>query len=926
MAEFNGMKMTHAGITLQAKALAGVPLTFTRVGIGDGYVPEGTDLQDLTELVHETEALNIVELVNIEDGKVRLQARVTNEGVTEGFYIREIGIFANDPDAGEILYAVTNAGERADYIPEEGGGIIEEILNLITIVGNAANVTATIDSASAATVQQVQELDARVSQVEADLTNDAAPIPYNLQRGQKIVDAVQESGLRLISMKGRTDINHVPLFDSGLWLTSTGTFNDVSPVRTEVEVQDGSPNVRNIVVAVKENESYTLSLNHNGYVAIYTNDASPTVIVSYRTDQVLTFNTGSNSNIRVFISSQGNNGSFYWETIMLTEGSKARPFVANMKPLGTVMIENKGKNLLKPHPDNIELSGSVTQNGNYDITLTATALGQGMSFLVPAIPDQQYYFRIAEHGARTYIVSIDSDGTETFLQTTTATTQYSVVTPSNSVTLKVGLTSGTVGAGTYNFKHYILSLEDIPFEPQDQSGLVILEVGRSNVDGTICDEVYERDGKLFRLQKFGYRVLDGSLDLNFFDDFDPSFKTITISNINGIVTSSGKLVVSKYNGLIIRSVISTSSVQEADMVSIGVANILISIANTDSGWGESYTPTADEVKAYFNGWYMWEYGTSYESYNGTGDKRWIKKKVGGGYVDGSSVPTVPTEMNDQGYIPYQLQYQLAQPVEVEISDVGGLELYAGLNQVELSEGVILGEPVTPQSSGDGTTYHINSGISGYETTHLAYRADKILVVYRNGEADGKWIITSAGTSYGNQRAYISASDYDPTATYSVDYIILDKYLLTTNAAEADLEGQANLATAVGKNVRDIADIKRDVTVIERDYARKQQPDWIKATLLNGWTGSVKYYKDELGNVMIVGDTVSGVGATNATIFRLPRGYRPLLYTPCVGADASEVAEKVFQIRDNGAYVDFAVLSPITAGHVVRFFAMFRAER
>src|SRR5690606_32996168 len=60
----------------------------------------------------------------------------------------------------------------------------------------------------------------------------------------------------------------------------------------------------------------------------------------------------------------------------------------------------------------------------------------------------------------------------------------------------------------------------------------------------------------------------------------------------------------------------------------------------------------------------------------------------------------------------------------------------------------------------------------------------------------------------------------------------------------------------------------------RDYARKQQPGWIRPTLLSGWTasGQCGYYKDEFGIVHFSGLLSAGnVGAA----FILPIGYRPI---------------------------------------------------
>ncbi len=144
MSQF-GMVQTKQGIALQTKAQAeNVELNFTRVAIGDGPLPEGATLENLTALVNEKQSLKI-NLISVNNGRATLRVTFTNSGLTAGFYVREFGVFATDPGEGEILYAVANAGSMADYLPPEGSNVVEQIFDIVTVVGNAANVSATID-------------------------------------------------------------------------------------------------------------------------------------------------------------------------------------------------------------------------------------------------------------------------------------------------------------------------------------------------------------------------------------------------------------------------------------------------------------------------------------------------------------------------------------------------------------------------------------------------------------------------------------------------------------------------------------------------------------------------------------------------------------------------------------------------------------
>lgn len=145
MADFPGLKLTNAGRELQAKAQTGQVLQFTRVGLGDGAAP--ADLTTLTSLVNQRQPLSIQRQDVPGDGTAVLRVILTNQGLGAGFFMRELGVFAQDPDTGEeLLYSYSNCGEFADFLPAAGGAtLVEQIFDLITIIGDAENVTAVID-------------------------------------------------------------------------------------------------------------------------------------------------------------------------------------------------------------------------------------------------------------------------------------------------------------------------------------------------------------------------------------------------------------------------------------------------------------------------------------------------------------------------------------------------------------------------------------------------------------------------------------------------------------------------------------------------------------------------------------------------------------------------------------------------------------
>lgn len=94
-------------------------------------------------------------------------ATLTNADVQTGFYFREIGIYATDPDDGEILYMYANAGSTADYIAPIGDGVIEKDVNMNVIVGSASNVTAVINESLVYVTHD--ELEEALENIEVDV-------------------------------------------------------------------------------------------------------------------------------------------------------------------------------------------------------------------------------------------------------------------------------------------------------------------------------------------------------------------------------------------------------------------------------------------------------------------------------------------------------------------------------------------------------------------------------------------------------------------------------------------------------------------------------------------------------------------------------------------------------------------------------------
>nr|DAK31940.1 MAG TPA: LONG TAIL FIBER PROTEIN [Caudoviricetes sp.] len=157
MAQFPILRLTRAGHELSGMSQGGGKLIFVRAELGDGQIGEGESVENLTALKHRVMQLPLQGYLNEGNGKARLRFVVENSSLTAGFFNREIGIFAKMEGGEEQLYAYTNAGNYADYIPSKDTPIDGEIIDLHIIIGNASNVTIVTENSAYATQADLKE-------------------------------------------------------------------------------------------------------------------------------------------------------------------------------------------------------------------------------------------------------------------------------------------------------------------------------------------------------------------------------------------------------------------------------------------------------------------------------------------------------------------------------------------------------------------------------------------------------------------------------------------------------------------------------------------------------------------------------------------------------------------------------------------------
>ena len=155
MAEWSNATMTDVGADLQAKVNAGkTKLTFTKIKVGSGV--NATNPLALTDVISSKwETTNFV--VKQEGKIVSVDTFITNTGIHEAFRMSEIGLFAQDPDKGEILYAYLTDPEP-DRMPAEGGSVVvSQELTIGMVFSNTGNVSLTVNMGALVTHEQLEQ-------------------------------------------------------------------------------------------------------------------------------------------------------------------------------------------------------------------------------------------------------------------------------------------------------------------------------------------------------------------------------------------------------------------------------------------------------------------------------------------------------------------------------------------------------------------------------------------------------------------------------------------------------------------------------------------------------------------------------------------------------------------------------------------------
>jgi hypothetical protein len=501
----------------------------------------------------------------------------------------------------------------------------------------------------------------------------------------------------------------------------------------------------------------------------------------------------------------------------------------------------------------------------------------------PFLPNTQYSIRakIKHNGNNGRLRVAYTDGTfETSASNALATDYFetTLITAAGKTISTLGIHYTTSGGTLYiDIDSFVVSIGATlkPYVPYNPSYL-FFETKLAEIRGVTADRVFEQDGKYFKRKNIETVELDGSLAWSFYSD-GAAFKTVKTSY--GLLGVEGSEKITKYNGLSLKSkVLSFDNKDQSYLFSshtnTGLDKFLfISISDTDTGFGETHTPTTNELKGYFNGWKA-------KTVDANGKPTaWMS------LGDGTDAPT-QTEVyvkdnKAPNYTPGKLMYQLTTPITEEIKHEGSI-FANSLTMVEVSSGAIIREKVVFQK---GTTYaSLARSEASWENSLIKYRNLKIIALYEGDKkvsfvtnSDAGFVLAEDNRAQGKQRI-TARNEYIKDFEYTLTYIVWDKQTFTSNPVNVTAQYANNIRTALEDTAKKVEDVATETTVIKNTYAKKSKYPWIAPTLLNSWVNfggvyaAVGYTKDDFGFVHLRGLIKSGVTAQAA--FILPVGFRP----------------------------------------------------
>ncbi|MCI8337933.1 MAG: hypothetical protein HFH62_04495 [Lachnospiraceae bacterium] len=162
MTNFKKTQLTSLGANLVGKH--GMDVTFTRVETGCGIYASGEKVDGAIGLKSKVQDISISSAARINDVLSEVKFLISNKELTQEYLLTEIGVYAMDPDDGEVLYAICFAPPEDSQVIMAFNGVFPYSAIISLKIQISAGAEVRFDSAGAVAlaedfVRQQGELD-----------------------------------------------------------------------------------------------------------------------------------------------------------------------------------------------------------------------------------------------------------------------------------------------------------------------------------------------------------------------------------------------------------------------------------------------------------------------------------------------------------------------------------------------------------------------------------------------------------------------------------------------------------------------------------------------------------------------------------------------------------------------------------------------
>lgn len=226
---FNNIILTDKGLNLIAETEAGKTLIFTKAELGDGDLLVTDNVQTFTDIKSVKLTLPFDKVSLDKNGQCTVRFTVDNTTLDEGFFAKEVGIFAKaGTDGKEYLYAYSNAGNFCDYVPDKSTPTSKEIFKITLVTGNTANVTAVLDkNIDYYTLDQAEDMVADTKKDLADVAKNTAKEAIQSEVDKYVTE-------KMASKQDKLQFDYKPISNSLHPVTSDGIYNAIEAAKPDL--------------------------------------------------------------------------------------------------------------------------------------------------------------------------------------------------------------------------------------------------------------------------------------------------------------------------------------------------------------------------------------------------------------------------------------------------------------------------------------------------------------------------------------------------------------------------------------------------------------------------------------------------------------------------------------------------------------------